>query len=443
MINSLRRALQPAVTDLSIKFDMPSSFEVYQAPEEIPTLFSGDKIVVYGIMKQQKKSTSDQSFRASVNGTATLTGQILRKPIQFKLTFEIPPPSDFQSSVEMPIVHQLASKAFIHDLQSREDWTAATMYKQQKKGIVDLSIESGVVSAHTAYIALDEEQDKLIEGAVKTWDVVATMTQYRKSMSHRIPPRNLHFGGAYSMFAPGLAPSTASRRRQPPSARGRQLSSAQRLYPRPRRLSATSDSDHLSANSMYNIDDMYFRQENACNQSKGEWLPPDRKGDSTGRTSLGVSLYSGFHLEQDDEMRYSRFTGSSVRLPPEGPVACHFVPPMSLARKREQSAANQVARPRDNLEFLIFLQKFEGFWDFDMLQWLDLPVLLKTDNIKICATVYALAYMEIKFPSQCDEWELVARKAEAWLECQTLPDQVNLEELKKEASDYIINNLVE
>ena len=119
MINSLRRALQPAVTDLSIKFDMPSSFEVYQAPEEIPTLFSGDKVVVYAIMKQQKKSTSDQSFRAGVNGTATLTGQVLRKPIQFKLTFEIPPPSDFQSSVEMPIVHQLASKAFIHELQSR------------------------------------------------------------------------------------------------------------------------------------------------------------------------------------------------------------------------------------------------------------------------------------------------------------------------------------
>ena len=47
VISSLRRALQPAVTDLSIKFDVPSSFKVYQAPEEIPTLFSGDKVVVY------------------------------------------------------------------------------------------------------------------------------------------------------------------------------------------------------------------------------------------------------------------------------------------------------------------------------------------------------------------------------------------------------------
>ena len=38
-------------------------------------------------------------------------------------------------------------------------------------------------------------------------------------------------------------------------------------------------------------------------------------------------------------------------------------------------------------------------------------------------------------------WELVARKAETWLERQTLPDQIDLEEQKKEASDYIIDKL--
>ena len=134
------------MTDLSIKFDVPPSFKVYQAPEEVPTLFSGDKVVVYGIIKK-RKSASDEPLKAGVDGTATLTGQVLRKRIQFKLTFEIPPPSDFQSSVEMPIVHQLASKALIHELQSGESWTDAATYKQRKKDIVNLSIESGVVSS--------------------------------------------------------------------------------------------------------------------------------------------------------------------------------------------------------------------------------------------------------------------------------------------------------
>ena len=69
--------------------------------------------------------------------------------------------------------------------------------------------------------------------------------------------------------------------------------------------------------------------------------------------------------------------------------------------------------------------------------------LIRDDFREICTTVCVLAYIEIKFPSQRDEWELVARKAEAWLAHQTLRDQIDLEELKKEASDYIINNLVE
>ena len=182
MISSLKRALQLAVTDISIKFDVPPSFQVYQAPEEVPTLFSGDKVVVYGIMKKQK-SVPDKSLQASVNGTATLTCQILSKPVEFKITFEIPQSCDFCSSVKIPTVHHLASKSLIHDLQSGEDWTDAATTRKQRNRIVKLSIESGVVSSYTAYIALDEGQDKLIEGAVKTWDVVATMAQPKESMS--------------------------------------------------------------------------------------------------------------------------------------------------------------------------------------------------------------------------------------------------------------------
>ena len=38
-----------------------------------------------------------------------------------------------------------------------------------------MSIESSVVSAHTPYIAVDEDYDKPIEGAIQTWDLSATM----------------------------------------------------------------------------------------------------------------------------------------------------------------------------------------------------------------------------------------------------------------------------
>ena len=52
---------------------------------------------------------------------------------------------------------------------------------------------------------------------------------------------------------------------------------------------------------------------------------------------------------------------------------------------------------------------FVVFFQCQLLQFL-IPLI--RDNIReICTTVYALAYMEIKFPSR-HEWELVARKAE-------------------------------
>jgi len=116
-----------------------------------------------------------------------------------------------------------------------------------------------------------------------------------------------------------------------------------------------------------------------------------------------------------------------------------------LLQEDESSVQKSIVSPKKELEleFLISLQRAEGFWGLDVLQLLNfVPPFISYHIKQICATVCALAYMEIKFPSRQDEWELVAKKAEAWLECQKLPNEVSLDELKKEASDYIINNLL-
>jgi len=54
-----------------------------------------------------------------------------------------------------------------------------------KKMIINLSIESSVVSTHTAYVAVDEEQDKPIAGAIKTWDITAAMAEQEGRLSWR------------------------------------------------------------------------------------------------------------------------------------------------------------------------------------------------------------------------------------------------------------------
>ena len=398
MISSLKRALQPAVTDISIKFDMPSSFKVYQAPEDVPTLFSGDKVVVYGIMKK-RKSASDQSLQAGVNGTATLKAQILSKPVEFKITFEIPPPSDFQSSFKMPIVHHLASKALICELQGEESWTGAATYKQRKKDVVNLSIESGVVSSHTAYIALDEEQGKLIEGAVTTWDIVATMAQSKESI---LPPNKRMFNSTplTNIFMHPMCCEVKNDDQHFEKFLDLAMQCASSPSYRPSRTQLT---DHSYLRKPLKISsDCYLGSVNTSYSTFS----------ASAETSIGSSNYAAVDRQNYDSL-----------IPIPSGV------------------------PDTQLKLLISLQKAEGFWGLDVFfrcKWLCFLMPLMRDNIKeICATVYALAYMEIKFASRHDEWELVARKAEAWLECQMLPDQVNLDELKKEASDYIITNLVE
>ena len=152
VISSLKKALQPSVTDVKLTFSVPPGVNVLQSPNKIPPVFNGDKLVMYGILKGGKAMT----------GTATLSGNILGRPMEHVIEFSV---TGGESSNDMPVVHQLAAKGLIRDWEGEGD--------KKKDDIIKMSTESGVVSSYTAYVAIDEEQDKPIAGALKTWDLTA------------------------------------------------------------------------------------------------------------------------------------------------------------------------------------------------------------------------------------------------------------------------------
>ena len=76
-------------------------------------------------------------------------------PFTLSSTAEVP---------SLPVIHHLAAKALISDWESEG---------KEKKSIVDLSIESSVISSHTAFIAVDEESSEPVSGAMKTYDIRA------------------------------------------------------------------------------------------------------------------------------------------------------------------------------------------------------------------------------------------------------------------------------
>ena len=143
---------------------MPKQYGVTQAPSRPPTLFNGDKVTLYGTFKPKSKGKSGQQLELA--GIAILKGCILDQPLEYTIPFQIVKhdAEQFGGDSTLSIIHQLAAKSLIQDWQSGEGFQGLSADKMRM--IINLSIESSVVSTHTAYVAVDEEQDKPIAGTV-------------------------------------------------------------------------------------------------------------------------------------------------------------------------------------------------------------------------------------------------------------------------------------
>lgn len=119
--------------------------------------------MIYGFLKN--KSSCQRS------ATCTLQGQFLGELVQHQIdfSFDTAPSSGF----ELPIVHQLAAKRLLKDWEDGKG-LASLSSTQKKTKAVELSIKSGVVCASTAFIAINEEEQKPIEGAIVVWDLQAS-----------------------------------------------------------------------------------------------------------------------------------------------------------------------------------------------------------------------------------------------------------------------------
>lgn len=152
MIRSLKRAFQPAVTDVVIDFKVPAEYEFIQSPQTMPPIFNGERLVVYGILKPKAMPLTHWT------GTAVLKGTMQSVSIEHTISFNVE-----TNPTTFPAIHHLAGKALI------KDWEQGN---RRKNDVVELSKEVGVVSTHTAFIAVDEGNKEPIRGAMRTWDVL-------------------------------------------------------------------------------------------------------------------------------------------------------------------------------------------------------------------------------------------------------------------------------
>ena len=364
VISSLKKALQPSVTDVKLTFSVPPGVNVLQSPNKIPPVFNGDKLVMYGILKGGK----------AMSGTATLSGNILGRPMEHVIEFSV---TGGESDNGMPVVHQLAAKGLIRDWEGEGD---------KKKGdIIKMSTESGVVSSYTAYVAIDEEQDKPIAGALKIWDLTAVGDQTVSFMSTGLKGRG---GGIRMARSAG-----------------------------PVRLKGAGPLLGISASSGF---------------AKKRKMKPAAAPAPAYACSYDVFLPSSVmdsvqSLESSDD---------------EEDEEC-FAPRMKSTARNSSSSSRSQPAPSSGLSQLISLQAAEGFWILNdllaSLTGVSLSVLKSAcpDGVSgnVWATVLALVLLEKRFNSQRDEWELVAMKAEMWVQGQPLTSTI--ESLKATASQSV------
>lgn len=132
---------------------MPTAYDVLRVPMKISSVFEGDKLVSYGIVKRKLQQADCTSCKA------VLSGDIAGEQFVHEILFDVGQLSEIKRGSSL--IHQLAAKRMIQEWQDDAE--------KYKEDIIRLSIDCSIVSEFTAFVAVDEQQSSPITGPMVGW----------------------------------------------------------------------------------------------------------------------------------------------------------------------------------------------------------------------------------------------------------------------------------
>ncbi|XP_014868849.1 PREDICTED: von Willebrand factor A domain-containing protein 5A-like [Poecilia mexicana] len=151
VMQSLRFALQPIVEDISVSWDLPKGVSATVLSPTITAIFQGQRSLIYAQLTGQSSEEAD----CRVTVKYSLAGH----PSQNQLHFNLKPAEDSGLTV-----HRLAARTVIRSLESEERTRRGQQDEKVKKKVVELSVQSGVSSCFTAFIAVNKDSGKAVQG---------------------------------------------------------------------------------------------------------------------------------------------------------------------------------------------------------------------------------------------------------------------------------------
>ncbi|XP_008301333.1 von Willebrand factor A domain-containing protein 5A-like isoform X2 [Stegastes partitus] len=166
VIQSLRFALQPAVEDISITWDLPKRVTATVLSPPITSMFQGQRSLVYAQLTGQSSKATE--------GSVTVKYSLAGRPSQNQLHFSLKPAEDTGLTV-----HRLAARTLIRSLEMEDRDDRRKSDARVKKKVVQLSVQSGVSSSFTAFIAVNKASGKAIQGPLVRRNVPTAMCYMR------------------------------------------------------------------------------------------------------------------------------------------------------------------------------------------------------------------------------------------------------------------------
>uniref|UniRef100_A0A8C6U406 von Willebrand factor A domain containing 5A n=1 Tax=Neogobius melanostomus TaxID=47308 RepID=A0A8C6U406_9GOBI len=160
VIQSLRFAMQPAVVDISVKWDLPKGVSATVLSPPLTSIFQGQRSLLYAQLTGQ----------VLTEGCVTVKYSLAGRPTENKLNFSLKPTEETGLTV-----HRLAARSLIRSLEQGQGDRRGQIDDAKKKKIIDLSVQSGVSSSFTAFIAVNKTSGEAIQGPLLRRNVPVPM----------------------------------------------------------------------------------------------------------------------------------------------------------------------------------------------------------------------------------------------------------------------------
>ncbi|XP_053310725.1 von Willebrand factor A domain-containing protein 5A-like [Spea bombifrons] len=194
-LKALKHSLQPSVKEVALRWSLPPGLEAVPLSRTPSAIFQ--RAIVYA----QLKGKVDEGTKGEVCLEYKFKEDVFKNVLE--ISFSV-------GKADRPTVHRLAAKALISELENGTDSDS----EEAKKRILETSVQSGVISSLTAYVAVNKDTKKPVEGPPMRRDIPAPGT----SVSSQTNTRSVRASACLMLCSPRfmrshcLAPNTQMKR---------------------------------------------------------------------------------------------------------------------------------------------------------------------------------------------------------------------------------------